>query len=193
MVVQQTPRGERAFDIFSRLLQHRIVFITGSIDDAIANLVIAQLLFLWGEDPEKNIDLYINSPGGEVPAGLAIYDTMQLITPDISTYCIGMAASMAAVLLGAGSKGKRYALPHARMLIHQPWGGIRGQVSDIEIQAREMLYTRDTINRILARHTGQAIEQVQKDTERDFYMGGEEAVKYGLVDQVLEKAQEKKG
>lgn len=188
MVVQQRPGGERAFDIYSRLLQNRIVFITGPVDDAVANLVIAQLLFLQGEDPAKKIDLYINSPGGVVQSGLAIYDTMQLIAPPVSTWCIGLAASMGALLLAAGTKGQRYALPNCRILIHQPHvDRLGGQATDIDIQAREMLYTRDTINRILAKHTGQPLEKIATDTDRDKYMSADEAQAYGLVDHVWTK------
>jgi ATP-dependent Clp protease protease subunit len=186
MVVEQTPRGERAYDIYSRLLKDRIVFIGGGIDDEIANLLMAQLLFLQGEDPEKPIQMYINSPGGMVTAGLAVYDTMQLLKPQIHTFCLGMAFSMGAVLLAAGAKGKRFVLPHSRVLIHQPHvGGLSGQVTDIDIQAREMLYTRDMLNEILAKHTGQSIEKVRQDTERDYYLSAREAVTYGLVDEVL--------
>jgi ATP-dependent Clp protease protease subunit len=186
MVVQQRPGGERAFDIYSRLLQNRIIFITGPIDDNVANLVIAQMLFLQSEDPGKKVDLYINSPGGVVQSGLAIYDTMQLIAPPVYTWCIGLAASMGALLLGAGEPGHRYALPNCRILIHQPHvDRLGGQATDIDIQAREMLHTRDTINQILARHTGQALEKISRDTDRDFYMSAEEARAYGLVDQVV--------
>jgi ATP-dependent Clp protease protease subunit len=186
MVVEQTPRGERAYDIYSRLLKDRIVFIGGGIDDEIANLIMAQLLFLQGEDPDKPIQMYINSPGGMVTSGLAIYDTMQLLKPQIHTFCLGMAFSMGAVLLAAGEKGKRFVLPHSRVLIHQPHvGGLSGQVTDIDIQAREMLYTRDMLNEILAKHTGQAIAKVRQDTERDYYLSAQEAVTYGLVDEVL--------
>lgn len=188
MVVQQRPGGERAFDIYSRLLQNRIIFITGSIDDNVANLVIAQLLFLQSEDPAKNIDLYVNSPGGIVQSGLAIYDTMQLVAPPVSTWCIGLAASMGALILAAGTEGRRYALPNCRILIHQPHADrLGGQASDIDIQAREMLYTRDTINRILAQHTKQSLEKISRDTDRDFYMSAEEAKAYGLVDDVVVK------
>jgi len=189
-VIEQTGRGERYFDIFSRLLIRRIVFIPGPLEDIVANIVIAQLLHLQGEDPEKPVQLYINSPGGIVPAGLAIYDTMQLLRPEIHTYCVGMAFSMAAVLLAAGAKGKRFALPNSRILIHQPEaGGITGQVTDIDIAAREMLYTRDSLNRILAYHTGQPLEKVQHDTERDYYLSAEDARAYGIVDEVLSKPQ----
>jgi ATP-dependent Clp protease protease subunit len=188
IVVQQSPRGERAFDIYSRLLQNRIVFITGPIDDAVANLVIAQLLFLQSEDPEKPVELYINSPGGMVHAGLAIYDTMQLIVPPIRTWCIGLAASIATLPLAAGTPGSRFALPNARLLIHQPHvDRVSGQASDLEIQAREIINARDNINRLLARHTGQSLERIQKDTDRDFYMSSLEAKEYGLVDEVVDK------
>jgi ATP-dependent Clp protease, protease subunit len=190
MVVEQTPRGERAYDIYSRLLKDRIVFIGGGIDDEIANLIMAQLLFLQGEDPDKPIQMYINSPGGMVTAGLAIYDTMQLLKPPIQTFCLGMAFSMGAVLLAAGAKGKRFALPHSRILIHQPHvGGLSGQVTDIDIQAREMLYTRDMLNEILAKHAGQSIEKVRQDTERDYYLSAREALDYGLVDEVLKEGE----
>jgi ATP-dependent Clp protease protease subunit len=186
MVVQQRPGGERAFDIYSRLLQNRIIFITGAIDDNVANLVIAQLLFLQSEDPGKKVDLYVNSPGGVVQSGLAIYDTMQLVAPPVYTWCIGLAASMGALLLGAGEPGHRYALPNCRILIHQPHADrLGGQASDIDIQAREMLHTRDTINQILAKHTGQALDKISRDTDRDFYMSAEEAKAYGLVDEVV--------
>jgi ATP-dependent Clp protease protease subunit len=188
MVVQQRPGGERAFDIYSRLLQNRIVFITGPIDDTTANLVIAQLLFLHAEDPGKKINLYVNSPGGVVQAGLAIYDTMQLIGSPVYTWCIGMAASMGAVLLAAGEPGHRHALPNCRILIHQPHvDHVGGQASDIDIQAREMLHTRDAINNILAQHTGQPLDKIARDTDRDFYMSAEEAKAYGLVDEVAAK------
>jgi len=187
IVVEQTGRGERAYDIFSRLLKERIVFIGTPIDDTIASLVIAQLLFLESEDPDKDINLYVNSPGGSVTAGLAIYDTMQYIRPDVSTICIGMAASMAAVLLAGGGKGKRTALPNARIMIHQPWGGVQGTASDISIQAEEILKTKKRINEILATHTGRGVEQIQKDTDRDYYLSSEEAKGYGLIDTVLIK------
>ncbi|UCH36825.1 MAG: ATP-dependent Clp protease proteolytic subunit [Armatimonadota bacterium] len=188
MVVQQRPGGERAFDIYSRLLQNRIIFITGAIDDTLANLIIAQMLFLQSEDPAKNIDLYVNSPGGIVQSGLAIYDTMQLIAPPVSTWCIGLAASMGALILAAGTAGRRFALPNCRILIHQPHADrLGGQATDIDIQAREMLYTRDTINRIFAKHTGQPLEKVAKDADRDFYMSADEAKAYGLVDEVVAK------
>ena len=187
MVVEQTARGERAYDIYSRLLKERVIFVVGPVEDHMANLIVAQLLFLESENPDKDISLYINSPGGSVSAGLAIYDTMQFIKPDISTICIGMAASMGAVLLAGGNKGKRYMLPNSRAMIHQPWGGFQGQATDISIQAREMLLTRERMNKILADHTGQPIEKIQQDTERDNFMGVEAAIAYGLVDKSLEK------
>ena len=187
IVVEQTSRGERSFDIYSRLLNERIVFLGSVIDDMIANLVIAQLLHLESEDSDKDISLYINSPGGSVTAGLAIYDTMQYIRSDVSTICIGQCASMAAVLLAAGAAGKRFALPNSRVLIHQPWGGTQGQASDIEIQAREMRRTRETLDRILSKHTGQPTEKIHVDTERDNIMTAEEATAYGLVDAVFTK------
>lgn len=192
IVVEQTGRGERAYDIFSRLLKERIVFIGTPIDDTIASLVIAQLLFLESEDPDKDINVYINSPGGSVTSGLAIYDTMQYIRPDISTICIGMAASMAAVLLAGGSKGKRTALPNSRIMIHQPWGGVQGTASDISIQAEEILKTKKRINEILAFHTGRTYDQLMKDTDRDYYLASEEAKQYGLIDAVLVKRTESK-
>jgi len=188
-VVEQTARGERSFDIFSRLLRDNIVFIGTAIDDYVANLVIAQLLFLEAEDPEKDIHLYINSPGGIVTAGMAIYDTMQLIKPDIQTICVGQAASFGAVLLAAGTKGKRCALPNARILIHQPLGGAQGQASDIAIQAKEILRMKDTLNEILANHCGQPVEKIASDTDRDFIMDAKQAVDYGIVDQVIAKRQ----
>jgi ATP-dependent Clp protease protease subunit len=188
MVVQQRPGGERAFDIYSRLLQNRIIFITGPIDDNVANLIIAQLLFLHSEEPGKAIDLYVNSPGGVVQPGLAIYDTIQLVNSPVRTWCIGLAASMGALILASGTPGKRYALPNSRILIHQPHAdGMGGQATDIDIQAREMLHTRDTINRILAKHTGQPLEKIATDTDRDKYMSAEEAKEYGLVDEVVER------
>ncbi|MFO1407086.1 MAG: ATP-dependent Clp endopeptidase proteolytic subunit ClpP [Steroidobacteraceae bacterium] len=187
MVVEQTARGERAYDIYSRLLKERVVFVVGEVEDHMANLIVAQLLFLESENPEKDIALYINSPGGIVTAGLAIYDTMQFIKPDISTICVGQAASMGAVLLAGGTKGKRYCLPHSRVMIHQPLGGFRGQATDIEIHAREILDTRERLNRILAHHTGQSIDQIKLDTERDNFMSAEQAVSYGLVDAVLSR------
>jgi ATP-dependent Clp protease protease subunit len=185
IVVEQSNRGERAYDIYSRLLKDRIVFIGGPIDDTIANLVIAQLLFLESEDPDKDIHLYINSPGGVVTAGLAIYDTMQYIKPDVSTICLGSAASMAAILLAAGAKGKRFALPYARVMIHQPHGGASGQATDIEIHAREILRLREIGNEILARHSGQTVEKIQRDVERDLFMSAEESKAYGLIDSVV--------
>jgi len=185
MVVESTGRGERAFDIYSRLLKERIVFIGTPVDDQVANLVVAQLLFLQSEDPEKEIAVYINSPGGQVTAGLAIYDTMQYIRPPVSTICIGMAYSMAAVLLAGGAHGRRYALPHANILIHQPWGGMQGQASDIQIHAKEILRTREQLNQILANHTGQKIERVTQDTERDYFLTSEAAKEYGLIDDII--------
>ncbi|PZN31428.1 MAG: ATP-dependent Clp endopeptidase proteolytic subunit ClpP [Proteobacteria bacterium] len=190
MVVEQTARGERAYDIYSRLLKERVIFIVGPIEDHMANLVVAQLLFLESENPEKDIALYINSPGGVVTAGLSIYDTMQFIKCDVSTMCIGQAASMAAVLLAGGTKGKRFSLPHSRVMIHQPLAGFQGQASDIDIHAREILQTRDRLNRILSKHTGQSIEKIAKDTDRDNFMSGEQAVAYGLIDRVLEQRAE---
>jgi ATP-dependent Clp protease protease subunit len=187
IVVEQTGRGERSFDIFSRLLKERIVFLGTPIDDTVASLTIAQLLFLESDDPDKDIHLYINSPGGSVSAGLAIYDTMQYIRPDVSTICIGMAASMAAVLLAGGTKGKRTALPNARVMIHQPWGGVQGTASDISIQAEEILKTKKRINEILALHTGRTFEQVEKETDRDYYLAADEAKEYGLIDNILVK------
>lgn len=189
IVVEQSNRGERAYDIYSRLLKDRIVFIGGPIDDTMANLVIAQLLFLESEDPDKDIHLYINSPGGSVTAGLAMYDTMQYIKPDVSTICLGMAASMAAILLTAGAKGKRYALPYSRVMIHQPLGGAQGQATDIEIQAREILRLREVANEILSRHTGQPIEKIQVDTERDNFMSSQVACEYGLIDKVITRGE----
>jgi ATP-dependent Clp protease protease subunit len=188
IVIEQTNRGERAYDIYSRLLKDRIVFIGTPIDDNISNLIIAQLLFLEAEDPEKDINVYINSPGGMVTAGLAIYDTMQYIKPPVSTICIGQAASMGAVLLAAGTKGKRYSLPNARIMIHQPMGGFQGQATDIDIHAREILKIRENLNQILTRHTGQPIEKIRNDTERDFFMSGEQAREYGLIDEVIERS-----
>lgn len=184
-VVESSNRGERAYDLYSRLLRERIIFLGTPIDDTIANLVCAQMLFLESEDPDKDINLYINSPGGDITGLLAIYDTMKYIKPDVSTFCFGQAASAAAVLLGAGTKGKRLALPHARVLLHQPWGGVGGQASDIEIQAREILRMKDMLNSMLASDTGQTVERITKDTDRDFIMGAEEAVEYGLIDDVL--------
>jgi ATP-dependent Clp protease protease subunit len=187
MVVEQTHRGERAYDIYSRLLKDRIIFIGEAIDDTFANLIIAQLLFLESEDPEKDISIYINSPGGVITSGLAIYDTMQYIRPDVSTLCMGQAASMGAVLLAAGTKGKRFALPHSRIMIHQPSGGFQGQATDIDIQAREILRMREELNSILAFHTSQSIEKIKDDAERDFYMSGTKSVEYGIIDKVVEK------
>jgi ATP-dependent Clp protease protease subunit len=187
MVVEQTARGERAYDIYSRLLKERLIFIVGPIDDYMANIVVAQLLFLESENPEKDVALYINSPGGVVTAGLAIYDTMQFIKPDVSTICVGQAASMGAVLLAGGAAGKRFALPHARVMIHQPLGGFQGQAADMEIHAKEMLETRERLNKILAKHTGQSVERIKQDTDRDRFMDWQEAQRYGLIDKVLEK------
>ncbi len=185
MVIEQTPRGERSYDIYSRLLKERVIFIVGQVEDHMANLVVAQLLFLESENPDKDISVYINSPGGSVTAGLAIYDTMQFIKPDISTLCIGQAASMGAVLLAAGTKGKRYSLPHSRVMIHQPLGGYQGQASDIDIHAKEIMKIRQQLNQLLADHTGQSIDTIDKDTERDNFMGADEAAEYGLIDEVL--------
>ena len=187
IVVEQSGRGERSYDIYSRLLKDRIIFLGTAIDDTVANLVVAQLLFLESEDPDKDISIYINSPGGSVTAGLAIYDTMQYIKPDVSTICIGMAASMGAVLLTAGAEGKRVALPNSRIMIHQPMGGMQGQASDIEIHAKEILKTRAKLNEILAKHTGRPLEKIEADTDRDFYMSAEEAQQYGIVDKIIEK------
>jgi len=186
MVVEQSSRGERAYDIYSRLLKERVIFLVGPVEDHMANLVVAQLLFLESENPDKDIHLYINSPGGSVTAGMSIYDTMQFIKPDVSTMCIGQAASMGALLLTGGAKGKRYCLPHSRMMIHQPLGGFQGQASDFDIHAREILRIRERLNRIMAHHTGQDIERVQADTDRDNFMSGDEAVEYGLIDTVLD-------
>jgi len=186
MVIEQTGRGERAYDIFSRLLKERIIFIGTPVDDEVANLIIAQMLFLAAEDSEKDINIYINSPGGVVTAGLAIYDTMQYLKSPITTICIGQAASMGAMLLSAGTKGKRYALPNARIMIHQPLGGAQGQVTDIEIQTKEILRVKKLLNEILAKHTGQQLSKIEKDTDRDFYMSAQEAVEYGIVDEVIE-------
>ena len=185
MVVEQSPRGERAYDIYSRLLKERVIFLVGPVEDHQANLLVAQLLFLESENPDKDIHLYINSPGGSVTAGLAVYDTMQFIKPDVSTLCVGQAASMGALLLAAGAPGKRYGLPNSRMMIHQPLGGFQGQATDIDIHAREILSIRDRLNRIMAHHTGQPLEKVQEDTERDTFMAPEVATEYGLVDSVL--------
>lgn len=191
IVVEQSSRGERSYDIYSRLLKDRIVFVTGEIDDYMANLIIAQLLFLEAEDPDKDVHLYINSPGGSVSAGLAIYDTMQYIKPDVSTICIGMAASMASVLLAAGAKGKRFALPYSRVMIHQPLGGAQGQATDIAIHAKEILRIREEMNTILAKHTGKTAEQIQEDTERDHFLTSKEALEYGLIDEVLDRSKPK--
>lgn len=185
MVVEQTGRGERAYDIYSRLLKDRIVFVGTAIDDAVANLVVAQFLFLQAEDPDKEISLYVNSPGGSVSAGMAIYDTMQHVKPPVSTICVGLAASMGAVLLAGGSKGRRYCLPNAKTLIHQPLGGVQGQASEVQIAAREILRTKDLINQILAKHTGQPLDRIERDTDRDFWMSAEESKAYGLVDDIL--------
>ena len=185
IVVEQTSRGERAYDIYSRLLKERVVFIVGVIEDYMANLVVAQLLFLEAENPDKDIHIYINSPGGGVTAGMAIYDTMQFIKPDVSTMCIGQAASMGALLLAGGTQGKRFALPHSRMMIHQPLGGFQGQATDIDIHAREILRLRERLNELLAKHTGQTLEKIAQDTDRDRFLGGAEAVEYGLIDAVL--------
>jgi ATP-dependent Clp protease protease subunit len=186
IVVEQTSRGERAYDIYSRLLKDRIIFLGGPIDDTIANLVIAQLLFLQGEDPEKDINLYINSPGGIVTAGLAIYDTMQYVKPDVATTCIGMAASMGALLLAAGAKGKRYGLPYSRVMIHQPLGGAQGQATDIEIQAREIVRLREVTQEILSKHSGQSMERIMADTDRNFFMSAQEAKDYGIIDEIFD-------
>ncbi len=185
MVVEQSSRGERAYDIFSRLLKERVIFLVGPVEDHMANLVVAQILFLESENPDKDIHLYINSPGGSVSAGLSIYDTMQFVKPDISTMCLGQAASMGALLLAGGAHGKRYSLPHARIMIHQPLGGFQGQATDIDIHAREILRTRDRLNEILVKHTGQPMDKIQMDTDRDFFMSSEEGVEYGLIDQVM--------
>lgn len=193
MVVEQTARGERSYDIYSRLLKDRVIFMTGQVEDHMANLVVAQMLFLESENPDKDIHLYINSPGGSVTAGLSIYDTMQFIKPDVSTMCIGQAASMGAMLLAGGAKGKRLALPHSRMMIHQPSGGAQGQASDIEIQATEIIKLRKTLNVLLAIHTGQTVETIAKDTERDNFMSAEEAQEYGLVDKVIQRRVDNKG
>ena len=187
MVIEQTARGERAYDIYSRLLKERVIFIVGPVEDHMANLVVAQLLFLESENPDKDIHLYINSPGGVVTSGLSIYDTMQFIKPDVSTICVGQAASMGALLLTGGAKGKRFCLPHSRIRIHQPLGGFQGQASDIDIHAKEILQTRERLNRILAKHTGQPMERVERDTDRDRFMSGTEGVEYGLVDGVLDR------
>ena len=185
MVIEQSPRGERAYDIYSRLLKDRVIFIGTEVDDTVANLIIAQLLFLQSDDPNKEISVYINSPGGSVTAGMAIYDTMQFVKPPVATYCIGQAASMGALLLCAGSKGKRFALPAARIMIHQPWGGVQGAASDISIQAREILRLKDRLNEMLVKHTGQSKEKIEKDTDRDYFMSAEEAKEYGIIDEVI--------
>lgn len=190
IVIEQTNRGERAYDIYSRLLKDRIIFIGTPIDDTVANTVIAQLLFLQTDDPDKDISLYINTPGGIVSSGLAIYDTMQYVKPDVATYCVGQATSMGALLLSAGAKGKRFALPHSRIMIHQPMGGFHGQATDVEIHAKEILKMKEVLNRILSFHTGQPFEKIQTDTERDFFMSGEEAKEYGLVDEVIARRTE---
>ena len=185
MVIEQTGRGERAYDIYSRLLKDRVIFIGTPIDDNVANLVVAQLLFLQMEDPDKDINIYINSPGGSITSGLAIYDTIQFLKPDVSTYCVGQAASMGAVLLAAGTKGKRYSLPNSRVMIHQPWGGVQGVAADINIQAKEIQNLKETLNGILAKHTGQPVAKIEKDTDRDYFMSANEAKNYGLVDEVV--------
>jgi ATP-dependent Clp protease protease subunit len=189
MVVEQTARGERAYDIYSRLLKERVIFLVGPVEDHIANLVVAQILFLESENPDKDIHFYINSPGGSVSAGLSIYDTMQFVKPDISTMCMGQAASMGALLLAGGAPGKRYCLPHARMMIHQPLGGFQGQATDIDIHAREILRVRDRLNDIMVKHTGQPMDRIRVDTDRDYFMSGTEAVEYGLIDRVLTSRQ----
>lgn len=187
MVIETTGRGERAYDIYSRMLKERVVFLVGPVEDYMANLVVAQLLFLESENPDKDIHLYINSPGGAVNSGLAIYDTMQFIKPDVSTVCIGQAASMGALILAGGTKGKRFSLPHARMMVHQPMGGFQGQATDIDIHAREILRVRERLNQILVKHTGRALEQIREDTDRDYFVDGQEAVRFGLIDTVIEK------
>lgn len=191
MVIEQTGRTERAYDIYSRLLKDRIIFIGTPIDDNISNIIIAQLLFLQMEDPDKDINVYINTPGGHVTSGLAIYDTMQFVKPDVNTYCVGQAASMGALLLAAGTKGKRYALPHARIMIHQPWGGVQGQAADISIQAKEILRLKERIEHILVKHTGKSMDKIKKDTDRDYFMAAEEAKDYGIVDEVIETIKKK--
>lgn len=191
IVIEQTGRTERAYDIYSRLLKDRIIFLGTAIDDIVANTVIAQLLFLQSDDPDKDIHIYVNSPGGIVSSGLAIYDTMQYVKPDIATYCIGQAASMGAMLLAAGTKGKRFALPHSRIMLHQPMGGFHGQATDVEIHAKEILKMKDTLNKILARHTAQPLEKIQADTDRDFFMSGDEAKEYGIVDEVIHSLKNK--
>ena len=192
MVVEQTPRGERAFDIYSRLLKERVIFITGPIEDYMANLIVAQLLFLEAENPDKDINVYINSPGGAITSGMSIYDTMTYIKPDISTLCIGQAASMGAILLAGGTEGKRFALPNSRIMIHQPLGGFQGQASDFEIHAKEILSMKKKLNEILASHTGKEVDQIEKDTERDNFMNGEEAKEYGLIDRVISEREQAK-
>lgn len=192
MVIETTGRGERAYDIYSRLLKDRIIFIGTAIDDIVANLIIAQMLFLQMEDPQKDIEVYINTPGGSVTSGLAIYDTMQFVKPDVSTYCVGQATSMGALLLSAGTAGKRYALPHARIMIHQPWGGVQGAAADISIQAQEILRLRARLEEILVKHTKQPLEKIQKDSDRDYFMSAEEAKAYGIVDEVIENIVKKK-
>jgi len=192
MVIEQTGRTERAYDIYSRLLKDRVIFIGTAIDDNVANIMIAQLLFLQMEDPEKDINIYVNTPGGSVTSGLAIYDTMQFVKPDVNTYCVGQATSMGALLLAAGTKGKRFALPHARIMIHQPWGGVQGAASDISIQAKEILRLKDKIEEILAKHTGKSLEKIKKDTDRDYFMAPEEARDYGIVDEVIISIKKKK-
>jgi ATP-dependent Clp protease protease subunit len=193
IVIEQSSRGERAYDIYSRLLKDRIIFMGEQVHDSMANTIIAQMLFLESEDPDKDINLYINSPGGSVTAGLAIYDTMQYIKPDVATICMGQATSMGALLLTAGAKGKRYALPHARIMIHQPLGGVQGQATDIDIQAKEILKIKELIHRILCKHTGQSLEKIRQDTERDFFMDAEEALKYGVIDRVITEREIQKG
>jgi ATP-dependent Clp protease, protease subunit len=192
MVIEQTGRTERAYDIYSRLLKDRVIFIGTPIDDNISNVIIAQLLFLQNQDSEKDINLYINTPGGHVTSGLAIYDTMQFVKPDVCTYCVGQATSMGAILLAAGAKGKRYALPHARIMIHQPWGGVQGAAADISIQAKEILRLKDKIEQILAKHTGKDLDKIKKDTDRDYFMSSEESKEYGIVDEVIESIKNKK-
>jgi len=192
MVVEQNEKGfERAYDIYSRLLKDRVIFIGTPVDDTVANIVIAQLLFLQMEEPDKDVNLYINSPGGSVTSGLAIYDTMQFIKPHVNTYCVGQAASMGALLLTAGTKGKRYSLPHSRIMIHQPWGGVQGAASDIDIQAKEIQRLKEKLNTILVKHTGQALDKIQKDTDRDYFMSAEEAKKYGIIDEVITSTKKK--
>ncbi len=192
MVIETSGRGERAYDIYSRLLKDRIIFVGTAIDDNVSNIIIAQLLFLQMEDPDKDINIYINTPGGAVTSGLAIYDTIQFVKPDVNTYCVGQATSMGALLLAAGTKGKRYALPHARIMIHQPWGGVQGAATDISIQAQEILRLRARLEEILARHTGQPLDKIKKDTDRDYFMSAEEAKQYGIVDEVIANIEKKK-